>query len=182
MFLSWIHQTDSIVYGFSLILVFLISFRNFWVSTSCQFSYLVACPIEHYWFGFLLTLFLLNEKMSILISSSLCWTVSTFFFWGFTPTFKMIHFETFFILFLYARHFCFWCRYPQKVHIIISFFLYRLCVLGVQLLIILSWAHNQQLLRRDQLFGFIDQLISNPLVFFVLVLTASFLSHACVYS
>lgn len=105
------------------------------------------------------------------------------FLLGFTPTFKMIHFETFFI-FLYARHFCFclWCRYPQKVHIIISFFLYRLCVLGVQLLIILSWAHNQQLLRRDQLFGFIDQLISNPLVFFVLVLTASFLSHACVYS
>lgn len=157
MFLSWIHQIDSIGHGFSLILVFLSSFRNFWVSTSCQFSYLVACPIKHYWFGFLLTLFLLNEKTFILISSSFCWTVSTFFFWDLhlhLKWFILKHFSCYFYMpdiFVFV----FDVDIHKKYTLLYLFFFITLCVLGVQLLIILLWPHNQQLLRRDQLFGFL---------------------------
>lgn len=90
------------------------------------------------------------------------------FLLGLTPTFKMIHFETFFMLFLYARHFCFclWCRYPQKVHIIISFFLYHFMCLGCAIADNFIMASQSTVTKKRSVIWFSPhQLISNPLAF-----------------
>lgn len=82
-FLSQMYRT--IRYSFSLIFVLSIPSRIFWVSILCQFLYLVACPINHYWFEFLIDLFHFSfQWKDVYFLIILLDRLYVFFFWIYT--------------------------------------------------------------------------------------------------